>query len=345
MALTQLGSPYPVFTDLDGTPLDGGFVYIGVADDNPETAPILVYYDQELTQIAPQPLRTVNGYVMRNGAPAILYADATFSVTVRNRNGALVLYAGQSFGFLPGGGLRSQNNLSDVDSAATSLQNLGLTATAAELNFSDGVTSNIQTQLDGKAPLSSPALTGTPTAPTAAAGTNDTQIATTAFVQTAAGGSSAAIPTTSGTSASFASIPAGVQRVTVSLNGVDVAGTDSLFVTLGTASGIVTSGYNASFSSFAPSAQDATSGITAAFAITRAGGASLLQGEITFTRTDTSSNIWTGSGQFWSGDVNEETSFSFGTSPDLGGELTQVRIASGGGTNLLDGGSFRVFWS
>ena len=39
--------------------------------------------------------------------------------------------------------------------------------------------------LSGKAPLNSPALTGTPTAPTAAAGTNNTQIATTAFVSNA----------------------------------------------------------------------------------------------------------------------------------------------------------------
>ena len=38
-----------------------------------------------------------------------------------------------------------------------------------------------QTALDLKAPLGSPALTGTPTAPTASAGTNTTQIATTAF--------------------------------------------------------------------------------------------------------------------------------------------------------------------
>ena len=37
--------------------------------------------------------------------------------------------------------------------------------------------------ISGKAPLASPALTGTPTAPTAAAGTNTTQIATTGFVQ------------------------------------------------------------------------------------------------------------------------------------------------------------------
>ena len=58
----------------------------------------------------------------------------------------------------------------------------GLTATIAELNTTDGVTSNIQAQLNAKAPLGSPALSGTPTAPTAAVGTNTTQVATTAFV-------------------------------------------------------------------------------------------------------------------------------------------------------------------
>lgn len=41
---------------------------------------------------------------------------------------------------------------------------------------------NLQSTLNAKAPLASPALTGTPTAPTAASGTNTTQIATTAFV-------------------------------------------------------------------------------------------------------------------------------------------------------------------
>lgn len=60
-----------------------------------------------------------------------------------------------------------------------------LTATATELNYTDGVTSNIQTQLNSKSPISSPVFTGTPKAPTAAAGTNTQQIATTAFVQTA----------------------------------------------------------------------------------------------------------------------------------------------------------------
>jgi hypothetical protein len=42
--------------------------------------------------------------------------------------------------------------------------------------------------VNAKAPLASPALTGTPTAPTAASGTNTTQIATTAFVTAASSG-------------------------------------------------------------------------------------------------------------------------------------------------------------
>jgi hypothetical protein len=43
----------------------------------------------------------------------------------------------------------------------------------------------LQAALDAKAPLTSPALTGTPSAPTAVSGTNTTQVATTAFVQQA----------------------------------------------------------------------------------------------------------------------------------------------------------------
>lgn len=55
--------------------------------------------------------------------------------------------------------------------------------TAAELLYVAGTTSDIQTQLDARAALASPALTGNPTAPTQATGDNDTSIATTAFVQ------------------------------------------------------------------------------------------------------------------------------------------------------------------
>ncbi len=55
------------------------------------------------------------------------------------------------------------------------------------------VGSDIKNQLALRAPLASPGLTGTPTAPTAAAGTKTTQIATTAFVSTAVANSEATL--------------------------------------------------------------------------------------------------------------------------------------------------------
>jgi plastocyanin len=64
--------------------------------------------------------------------------------------------------------------------------------------YLDGATGNIQNQLNLKAPLSSPALTGTPTSTTAPVNTNTTQIATTAYV-VGQGYSKAESPTFTGT--------------------------------------------------------------------------------------------------------------------------------------------------
>ena len=72
-----------------------------------------------------------------------------------------------------------------VPDGQLTLGSTAVTSTAAELNYVDGVTSNVQTQLDAKAALAGPTFTGTPAAPTAGAGTNTTQLATTAFVQAA----------------------------------------------------------------------------------------------------------------------------------------------------------------
>ena len=78
------------------------------------------------------------------------------------------------------------NLLDGVTSTTAELNILdGVTASSAEINHLSGVTSGLQAQIDAKAPLASPALTGTPTAPTAVAGTNTTQLATTAYVSTA----------------------------------------------------------------------------------------------------------------------------------------------------------------
>lgn len=72
-----------------------------------------------------------------------------------------------------------------------------VTPTHTVLNYMLGVTSAVQTQLDAKAALVSPALSGAPTAPTAAAGTSTTQIATTAFVAATAFTTATGLPAAS----------------------------------------------------------------------------------------------------------------------------------------------------
>ncbi len=63
---------------------------------------------------------------------------------------------------------------------------------AAAINDDANYTTTITTALGTKAPLASPALTGVPTAPTAAANTDTTQIATTAFAKAEADAAEAA---------------------------------------------------------------------------------------------------------------------------------------------------------
>ena len=101
MPLTQLAPPYPIFTDKNGDPLDAGYLYFGTVNPNPETNPIQVYYDTSFTQPVAQPIRTSNGYIMRNGSPALVYAKDTFSVTVRNKKNELVIYSPVGLGYLP----------------------------------------------------------------------------------------------------------------------------------------------------------------------------------------------------------------------------------------------------
>jgi hypothetical protein len=48
------------------------------------------------------------------------------------------------------GNMLGSNNLSDLASASAALGNLGISSTAAELNYTNGVSSNIQTQLNAR---------------------------------------------------------------------------------------------------------------------------------------------------------------------------------------------------
>jgi hypothetical protein len=89
--LTTL-SPYPLYADKAGRPLHGGYLYFGQAGQNPETAPITMYWDRAGTQPADQPIRTKAGYAVRNGTPAELFALEPFSLNVRDSAGQLLFY-------------------------------------------------------------------------------------------------------------------------------------------------------------------------------------------------------------------------------------------------------------
>jgi len=75
----------------------------------------------------------------------------------------------------------------DLAGTATAPTVPGLAGKAAAVHtHAESDVTSLVSDLAAKAPLASPALTGTPTAPTAAGGTNTTQVATTAFVTAAA---------------------------------------------------------------------------------------------------------------------------------------------------------------
>lgn len=89
---------------------------------------------------------------------------------------------------------------SDIASPAFTGTPTAPTAAADTNTTQIATTAYVQTELVDFAPKASPAFTGTPTAPTAGSGTNTTQIATTAFVKTAVDSASTlGLPLTGGT--------------------------------------------------------------------------------------------------------------------------------------------------
>ncbi|EFB1962326.1 phage tail protein [Escherichia coli] len=132
---------------------------------------------------------------------------------------------------------------------------------AAAINNDPKFSTTINNALALKAPLSSPALTGTPTAPTAAQSVNNTQIATTAFVKSAiaamVGSAPAALDTLNELAAALGNDPnfattmlnalAGKQpldNTLTNLSGKDVAGLLA-YLGLGEARYVIQRGANA----------------------------------------------------------------------------------------------------
>lgn len=102
-------------------------------------------------------------------------------------------------------------NLNEIQDAIIELEQGGtITVDSALSSTSENPVQNkvINQALGAKAPLASPTFTGSPKAPTAAAGTNNTQIATTAFVKTAIDNQLSTVYKAAGSVASIAALPA-----------------------------------------------------------------------------------------------------------------------------------------
>ncbi|WP_428995054.1 tail fiber protein [Escherichia coli] len=143
-----------------------------------------------------------------NGAPgtldtlkeiaAAINNDPNFSTTINNALALKAPLASPALTGIPTAPTAAQGtnntqiaNTAFVKAAITALINGApgtldtLKEIAAAINNDPNFSTTINNALALKAPLASPALTGVPTAPTAAQGTNNTQIATTAYVRAA----------------------------------------------------------------------------------------------------------------------------------------------------------------
>lgn len=87
----EINPPFQVFTDVDGEPLEDGFIHIGAVNQNPQAVPVAVYWDSALTIPAAQPIRTLGGYPSRSGTPSRMYvSESEYSISVSNKNGTLI---------------------------------------------------------------------------------------------------------------------------------------------------------------------------------------------------------------------------------------------------------------
>lgn len=89
-------NPIEQYFDLNGDPLENGYLYFGEVFGNPITQPVMVYFDPEFTIPAAQPVRTVNGYPVRSGTATGLFSPEDVSILIQNNKKEQVLYVESS---------------------------------------------------------------------------------------------------------------------------------------------------------------------------------------------------------------------------------------------------------
>tara|TARA_R110000851_G_scaffold143022_3_gene281835 strand:- start:2840 stop:6436 length:3597 start_codon:yes stop_codon:yes gene_type:complete len=90
--VAKVSDPYPVFYDLEGDPLEAGYIYIGEYELDPVGNPKPAYWDVALTVPAAQPVRTLAGRPVNEGSQiGVLYVSGEYSILVQDNLEQLVV--------------------------------------------------------------------------------------------------------------------------------------------------------------------------------------------------------------------------------------------------------------
>lgn len=152
--MTKLSNPIPVFLDTRGALMDGGHVYVGVANSDPATDPIELFWDPALTISALQPLRTIGGRIVNGVTPAsVFFAEIDFSMRSTDVNGVLCDYSPSVF--------TSDSEFQPLDSDLTAIAGLATTPFGrALLTLADQAALVTATGVPASLPIAGGTVTG-----------------------------------------------------------------------------------------------------------------------------------------------------------------------------------------
>ena len=151
--------------------------------------------------------------------------------------------------------------------------------------------------------------------------------------------------TTTGSTVTFSSIPSGTTMIVVNFVGVGNESADRIYVRLGDAGGIETSGYRGTYERIDDS------GTTRVYSDARinvsysGGGGDQWSGSLTLSLESSSSNTWCWAGNWtdWNDDSNITQMISAGHKP-LSAELDRLELHSEGGANQFDTGAVNIMY-
>ena len=147
MSAVNVTNPALVFLDIDGQPLEDGYVWIGVSGLEPQANPQTAYWDAALTLTVTQPVRTRGGYPLNGAAIGRLYTADAYSVKVQNKNTSTITldltgaFFGQNF------------NAPVIISANATALTLPTATTALLIGGADGANTGTATMAFGGVPV------------------------------------------------------------------------------------------------------------------------------------------------------------------------------------------------